>query len=378
MKITLIKYLFCLLIGASLFSCQKDKSQELIRESQNSLMMGQPDVALNLLASIQNPQSLDEYNYMKYTVTRIGAKYEAKEDIKADTLILKAQKYFSEKGNAHDQTLANFYAAQFYHINDDYPKALEYYMNTVYQANKSNNDLVAGRSLNNIGSIYYEQDLYNNAIINFQKALSHYNKVKNTDQKKIKTLTNLGQSLEEINQLDSASFYYNKALDKSIEINDEAYQSLSLQNLGVVSYTMQEYDKSIEYLQSALDMNITNNVQTRQIHLCLLSTYNKKQDYESAKQYANLVTTSLPYVTYIYTIKEIYAALSEYYKQLGDYKQALQYSDLESKTMEQIQKERQIPKLLAVDKNFHISQKEQKTDKLLKYKQYMRYIEELF
>lgn len=378
MKITLIKYLFCLLIGASLFSCQKDKSQELIREAQNSLMMGQPDVALNLLASIQNPQSLDEYNYMKYTVTRIGAKYEAKEDIKADTLILKAQKYFSEKGNAHDQTLANFYAAQFYHINDDYPKALEYYMNTVYQANKSNNDLVAGRSLNNIGSIYYEQDLYNNAIINFQKALSHYNKVKNTDQKKIKTLTNLGQSLEEINQLDSASFYYNKALDKSIEINDEAYQSLSLQNLGVVSYTMQEYDKSIEYLQSALDMNITNNVQTRQIHLCLLSTYNKKQDYESAKQYANLVTTSLPYVTYIYTIKEIYAALSEYYKQLGDYKQALQYSDLESKTTEQIQREKQIPKLLAVDKNFHISQKEQKIDKLLKYKQYMRYIEELF
>lgn len=378
MKITLIKYLFCLLIGASLFSCQKDKSQELIREAQNSLMMGQPDVALNLLASIQNPQSLDEYNYMKYTVTHIGAKYEAKEDIKADTLILKAQKYFSEKGNANDQTLANFYAAQFYHINDDYPKALEYYMNTVYQANKSNNDLVAGRSLNNIGSIYYEQDLYNNAIINFQKALSHYNKVKNTDQKKIKTLTNLGQSLEEINQLDSASFYYNKALDKSIEINDEAYQSLSLQNLGVVSYTMQEYDKSIEYLQSALDMNITNNVQTRQIHLCLLSTYNKKQDYESAKQYANLVTTSLPYVTYIYTIKEIYAALSEYYKQLGDYKQALQYSDLESKTTEQIQREKQIPKLLAVDKNFHISQKEQKIDKLLKYKQYMRYIEELF
>lgn len=378
MKISLIKYLFPLLIWTLLLSCQNDKTLEFIREAQNNLMVSQPDIALNLLASIPNPESMDEYNYMKYIVIHIGAKYEAQEDIKRDTLILEAQKYFSKKGNAHDQTLANFYAAQFYHINDDYPKALEYYMYATYQADKSNNHLVAGRSFNNIGSIYYEEDLYDNAISNYKKAWSHYNKVNDIELKKIKTLINLGQSFEGINQLDSASFFYNKALDKSIETNNKKFQNASLINLGEIAYTMQEYDKTIKYLQSVLAMDITDNTQTKQINLCLLNTYNKRQDSESAKQYADLVTTSLPEVTYIYTIKETYAALSEYYKQLGDYKQALQYSDLESKTMEQIQKERQIPKLLAVDKNFHISQKEQKTDKLLKYKQYTRYIEELF
>ncbi|MBF0574786.1 tetratricopeptide repeat protein [Dysgonomonas sp. GY617] len=378
MKITLIKYLFCLFIGTSLFSCQKDKSQELIREAQNSLMMGQPDVALNLLASIQNLESLDEYNYMKYVVTHIGAKYEAKEDIKADTLILKAQKYFSEKGNAHDQILANLYAAQFYSMNDDYPKALEYYMYTTYQADKSNNHLAAGTSFNNIGYIYYDQDLFDKAIINYRKALIYYDKVKNTDHKKIKTCTNLGQSFEEINQLDSACFYYNKALDKAIEINNEAYQSFSLQNLGVVSYTMGEYDKTVKYFQSALAMDVTNNIQTRQMYLFLLNTYNKKQDSDSAKRYANLVIKNLPEVTFIYTIKGMYTALSEYYKQSGDFQQALQYNDLEKKTIEQIEKEKKVSKLLAIDKEIYVAKKDEEINQLLKYKQYTRYIEELF
>ena len=141
---------------------------------------------------------------------------------------------------------------------------------------------------------------------------------------------------------------------------------------------MEKYEIAIDYFQTAIAMDINDQLERSKAHLYLLRIYNKKRELDLAKQYVDLIKRSLPNITYSHTVKEIYEALAEYYKQSGDYKQALQYSDLEYKTMEQIQKEKQIPKLLAVDKNVHMSQKEKEIDKLLKYKQYIRYIEELF
>ena len=89
MKI-LLKYLFCLLTGILLFSCQKYNTHEkLLQEAQNKLADNKPEIALNLLVSIENPEKMDKESYMKYIVTSVGAKYETKADITKDTLILK-------------------------------------------------------------------------------------------------------------------------------------------------------------------------------------------------------------------------------------------------------------------------------------------------
>lgn len=158
--------------------------------------------------------------------------------------------------------------------------------------------------------------------------------------------------------LDSAYYYFNKTLNNATEAGNEKYKSFSLQNLAVVCYGMEEYDKAIEHFRTALVMDITNADQIRQINLYLLNTYNKKGDVKSAKQYADLVIADLPEVTYKYTAKEMYAALTEYYKQLGDYKQAFEYSELEKITKEQIAKEADAPALLAADKNYYLVKKE--------------------
>lgn len=359
MKLTkLPHYLLGILIGISLFSCEKDQSQELLYKAQNSLDKNKPDVALNILASIRNPQNMDEHSYMQYIVTYVGAKYEAKKDIKADSLILEAQEYFNKKGNYEESTLANYYAAQLYDVNANYPKALESYMYTVYAADKSNNNLLVGKSLNNIGYIYYEQDLLDSAIVNYQKALSFYNKVENADNNKLMTFTYLGRTFEESNKFDSAYLYYTKALNKATEANDEKYKSFSLQNLGVLCYNMKEYEKAIEYFQSALKISSTDKEHIQKIQIGMLMIYNKKQDLNSAKQYVDLVIEGLPEVTYNYTIKEMYAALADYCQQSGDYKQALHYRDLEQRTKDQIELEINVAALLGADKNFYLTQKD--------------------
>lgn len=355
----LFNYLLCILIALlSISSCQNETSQErLLNKAQNHLVTGKPDVALILLDSIQNPEKMDKDSYMQYIVIYTGAKYESKQDIKSDTLIFDAQRYFNEKGKSKYTPLANYYAAQLHDENGNFPKAVEFYMYTANSTDKSNNSLLGSKSLNNIGYIYYQQELYDSAIVNYQKALSYYDKVDSIDQRKLRILTNIGRVYEGDNKLDSAYAYFNYALEDAIKANNEKYKSFSSQNLGVVCYGMKNYDNAIAYFQSVIAMGVTGESEISQIHLYLLNIYNKGGDLKSAKQYADLVTSSLPEVTYSYTVKEMYAALSDYYKQSGDYQQALQYKDLEKSTNDKIQKEANAPALLAADKNYYLTQK---------------------
>lgn len=355
-------FILLLFITITLFSCKENnRSTELLNQAQ-AILETNPDQSLIFLDSIDNPKNLEKEAYMRYIVTYIGAKKEMGADIKVDTLIFEAQKYFSKKGDFKNLAMASYYGGWVYYANKKLPKSLETFMHGAYAADKSNNYLLAGRSFNNIGFIYYEQDILDSAIINFEKALSYYDKVENVDQRKLKTFTNIGRSFEEINRLDSASFYYNKALNKSIEINNEQYQSFSLQNLGIVSYDMEEYDKAIDYFQSALALKATSEEEILKINLFLLRIYNKKHDSKLAKPYVDLLTADLPQETYIYTVKGVYAALADYYQQIGDYKQALHYRDLEKEVTQQIKDETDVAALLGADKNFHLTLKRQQID----------------
>lgn len=355
----LLKYFYCLLTGILLFSCQKNNPQEkLLIQAQDSLIMGKSDITLDLIASIQDPKKMNKESYMQYIVISVGAKYETKADITKDTLIFEAQRYFNKKEDLKYTVLANYYTAQLYDESGNFPKALESYMLAADAADKSNNDLLAGKSLNNIGYIYYEQMLFESAIVNYKKALQHYSKLEDVDKKKLKTIINIGRSYEGDNKLDSAYFYFQKGLDLARQTGHKLEERQLYHNLGLTCYGMQDYDKSIEYFDSALAMGSSSDTEVRQIHLYLLNAYNKKNDTLKSKQYANLVIADLPEVTYIHTVKEMYSSLADYYSQTGDYKQALHYRDLEKSTKEQIDQETDAPALLLADKNFYIDQKE--------------------
>ena len=229
-------------------------------------------------------------------------------------------------------------------------------MFAVNASNRSDNDLLAGKSLNNIGYIYFEQELLESAIVNYQKALLHYDKVENIDQRKLKVLTNIGRAYEDYNKLDSAYFYFNKALEKATQVNDDRNISFSLQNLGVVSYGMGQYDNAIDNFRSALAMNVSDESEKNKMYIFLLHSYNKKNDLKSAKKYADLMVSALPEVSNTYTVKGMSSALTDYFEQIGDYKKALEYSKLEKATQGKIDKQRDAPALLEADKNFYLVQ----------------------
>lgn len=343
--------------GILLFSCQKNNSYEtLLTQAQDSLNGGKPEITLNLLDSIQDPQKMDKESYMQYIVSYVGARKETKADISQDTLIFQAQSYFSEKGDVKNSALAYFYSAWVYYTNNKLPQSLESFMHSADAAGKSNNYLLAGKSFNNIAYIYFEQAILDSAIVNYQRALLYYDKLENVNQRKIELFTDIGRSFEDVNRLDSAYFYFNKALEKANQVNDDRNISFSLQNLGVVFYGMGQYDKAIDNFHSALAMNVSDESEKNKIYIFLLHSYNKKNDLKSAKKYVDLMVSALPEVSNTYTVKGMSSALTDYFEQIGDYKKALEYSKLEKATQGQIDKQKDAPALLEADKNFYLVQ----------------------
>ena len=207
------KLFFCLFIGLFLFSCDKNnESTALLKLAQDSFETN-PDRVLSLLDSIENPEKMDKDDYMEYVLSYTRAKSEARKDISGDTLIFGVQRYFEQKGNIGKLALANYYVGQIYYLNGMQPKALEFFMYSADEAQRASNDLLAVKSLNNIGYIYFERDMLDSAIVNYQKALSINNNIEKsnkgtplTSQMLITTLTNLGRAYEGDNKLDSAYF----------------------------------------------------------------------------------------------------------------------------------------------------------------------------
>ncbi len=357
------RYIYYLSIVVLFISCHTDNTQEkLLTEAQNRLVGDKPENVLNLLSSIDNPEKMNKENYMQYIVISVGVKKESGANIKSETLIFEAQEYFNKKRNSENSALANYYAGWVYYSNNQLPKALESFMYTADAADKLKNHLLAGKSFNNIGYIYFERSLLDSAITNYRKALFYYGQVENIDKKKIKVLTNIGRAYEGNNSLDSAYLYFQKGLNLAKQTDNKLEERRLYHNLGVTSYNKGEYDKAIEYFQSALEMEGTDEDQKNRAYLSLLKIYNLKHDTNSAKKYANSIEEILPEVTYKYTVKEMYASLSEYYQQLGDYKQALYFSDLEKLTQDQIEKEKNIPALMEATNNFNLAQKEREAE----------------
>lgn len=357
-KYPLLLFIISILL---IYSCHKDNG--VLDKACSHLIEGEPNNALDLLSNINDPENMDKESYMQYIAINVGAKYETKQSSDEDTVIFEAQQYFNTKGKSDYTSIVNYYAAQLHDNSGDYPKALESYMSAANATSgKYDTSLLTSKSFNNIGYIYYQQEVFDSAAVNYRKALSYYDKMDKADVRKLKILTNVGRAYEVSNQLDSAYFYFDMCLSSARETENKIYEFHSLKNLGVTFNDKGEYDKAIEYYKAALSIDVPDEIsqsETPKIYLYLLNIYNNKGDIKSAKQYTDLVTSSLTEVApKSNTLKEMYGALAYYYQQTGDYKTALEYRDMEIATKEQISSETNTPALLGADKSFYIKQKD--------------------
>lgn len=359
------KLIFLLFTVFVLFSCEDKVTDNNVLIKALDLAESDPAKALDLLHAINNPENMSNADYMQYLVTLVQTKYKTGQDITSDTLIFEAQRYFEAKNNPDLTTKAQLYAGLVYEKRQIYDKAIQCYLKSEQNAKESMNNLFIGRSLNNIGYVYFQQDIMDSAIIYYKKALDCFEAIPNSISSQLVIITNIASAYEVENNLEIACVYLNKGTDLARKSNNIEYQAKFLHLYGNVYFDTKEYGKAIDYLTRAVKIT-ANPEDSLKIYLNLSKTYNAENHLDSANYYKRLVESRLPEINDKYMLRSVYGAFSDYHKETGNYKEALRYSGLEKEINEKIQAENKTKELYEADKKMLLQQHQKRVDEYTK------------
>jgi len=241
----------------------------------------------------------------------------------------------------------------------DYENALDYYLKSLKEAEKIKDTLRIATALVNIGSIYLNKES------NRYLALSYYKKsmpmsLAIDDMDAIgTTAVNIGEIYLQDNDLDSALYYFNMALDayQQSDIGNVAY---ALKDIGRVYSKQGNYDQAIQVQEKAYELakNQGARLEMAQSLLGLATTYEEKGDVPSAIIKFKEAKTISDEISAKYELIEAYSGLAENYAKISDYKSAYIYRTLFSEMKDTLYNAEVDKKLEAKSLSYEIEKKQ--------------------
>ena len=249
----LLTLLFTVAVAAILTSCYDLKSRERLARAQQLLEQEYGDSAANALDSIYLPRDMGREYYMQYLVTRVQAKYKAYRDVKNDTAVMEAVRYYEKKNKNPEQiALANYSAGCVMMERGENKRAIPYFKKAVNAATLTKNFKLQGLIYGNLAYVYHEELFQEQAIDYFKKAFSVYRQAKGTETNQMNTLSFLATNFLTNQQQDSALHYFKQALTIADAVHDRYYQAFIRNNIGLVYQQKKDYNLSNFILNESL------------------------------------------------------------------------------------------------------------------------------
>ncbi|MDU1906294.1 MAG: tetratricopeptide repeat protein [Dysgonomonas sp.] len=366
MKTTRLGYIIALLLLMGIYSCsEEDYSVDVLRQAQGE-MDSDPAKALGLLTSIENPENMPQDEYMQYIVALVHCKYQAKQDINSDTLIWTAQRYYESKDNPKLASLANFYSGQIYFQDEEYGKAVTSFLRADKNALQNNHYLLAGRSLNNIGYIYWDQEVLDSAIIYLEKSHPLLEKGNAPDDLILRSLINLHNAYENSERYDEALKYTLEGLEHAKSINNEKYTAIFTHNAGVIYQNINEYDTAKKHFLESLPG--LSSLDTYRAYLNLSRGYIATNRMDSAQYYRDMVIDLLSEIEDPHKLRRVYESFSSYYEHIGNAQKALEYRDMKDAMDLRIKNENKARKIQEAKTEYYLELKQQELDSANRHK----------
>lgn len=353
-----IAYIAFIITIIGLGACKRQNEDILLSHAQDIVNI-HPDSALALLDSITLPkEGLSSERYMEYIVAKTQANYKNYKDISRDTLIFEARRYFtSTNENIKMAALSSFYAGCVYNGRKETDKTTQCYLQAYDYAMRINDSQLLGMIQYNIGSLYYQQNLFESAITRYQSALDAYEKVEGSDTTKISLYNMIGSSFLLCKKGDSANVYYSKALQLAEDINNPFFKGYVLRQMGTQFREEKEYDKSVECLTKALVFS-ENSEDSCRIYLNLAKTLDAVSKKDSSEYYINKLVEILPRVSNDYICASSYNYLTTTYRDRGNYLEALNYSVKFHNSYRTASSKEHTMAMLDMEHKYNLSQKE--------------------
>jgi class 3 adenylate cyclase/Tfp pilus assembly protein PilF len=211
---------------------------------------------------------------------------------------------------------------------DDEP-ALDYFMQSLRVAENIQDTLRIATALVNIGSVYLNKESTHDLAFDYYKqALPLSVKLGNLDAIGTSAV-NIGELFLKDNELDSALFYFEMALEayKQSTTGNVAY---ALKNIGRVYERREDYKKAIDYQMEAYNLakSLGARLEMAQSLLALAITYQSKGDITSAISAFNNAKQISKEIDASYELKDAYEGLAKNYAQIKDFRNAYNYRTL--------------------------------------------------
>ncbi len=270
--------------------------------------------------------------YLVKSECNLGIYYSDKGDYSnAKVAVFKAIEIAKENNLSKELAAAYRIMAGVYYEKGDINNAIGYVYNAlnIYENNNDAEGVVS--CYNNIGLFHDENSEHNYAIESYKKGLSFIEKY-HLKKQKADFFTNLGVAYRSTNEIDSSYFYHKKAMEENIENNSDyglvsnylniaqlfafefrqkdsasyyfnrAYSAAKnsypgsipaiLNSEGEMYYSLNEYDKAIEYLGNALKISVDNrNLREQEVanYYLYKACLGKKQYPDAIKYLEDLV-----------------------------------------------------------------------------------------
>lgn len=205
-------------------------------------------------------------------------------------------------------------------------KAVEYYLESLRVSEEIGDKLRIATALVNIGAVY------NNKKATYDQALQYYLKSlplseELGDHDAIGTsAVNMGTIYLERNQVDSALFYFEKALDayQKTETGNIPY---ALYNIGQVYSRRADYPKAIRYQKEAYELarSFNSRLEMAQSLIGLANTYDDMGDVQEAIETFKVAQPIAEEIGASYELKNIYEGLALSYARLSKYDKAFDF-----------------------------------------------------
>jgi len=176
---------------------------------------------------------------------------------------------------------------------EDFPKALEYYTQSLTISVEIGDREGEGRTLNNIGLVYHIQGDYTTALDYYGRALRMRQELGDKPGECI-TLSNIGNVYDLKGEYGKALDHYSQTLRITQELGDRVGEGMILTAIGSIYHKQGKYAEAIDALRKAQSfMRLTERPATATALSWLAFAEMKVGDRKSAQAHADTVETLL-------------------------------------------------------------------------------------
>jgi hypothetical protein len=221
------------------------KNETILRAE--SLLNTSPDSAYQLLTSIPHPEKLSRGDYAAWCLQYTHAQYKLYKDIKSDSIIRVAVKYYRKKDLPIQSGTAYYLLGCISKLQSNNKNAMKAYKKAQEILKLTDENDMKGLVDYNIGRIYMQDELYVQSLIYLKQSLKYFARSKNTKY--------MAYSYREISNMyhllnypfSSVINYSNKALKLSEQAGDSLNYYSILSRQGELLYD-KDYVKSKNYI----------------------------------------------------------------------------------------------------------------------------------